>query len=161
MSNTNEIELRVYRRGCNLRFAKLTAEGYVRIPVAEAQRIIMAAVYGCAVDESELWPVSLAPLDRFIAEHCHEVAGECVLFTEFYEKFLASLDANSRGEWRHKKKVREALPAWLPYGEGKNRHRSIGNLSFAKVEPAKPRLIAIGGKLVHANCSSPRLAYHP
>jgi len=89
-------------------------------------------------------------LEQFIDENCYHVDGECVLFSEFYEKFLATLEPSDRYEWSHKKRVVQALPRRFPYGNFKNNSRYIGNLSFTQVEPTKPRLAAEGGQLIHS-----------
>jgi len=73
-------------------------------------------------------------LETFINVQCHFAPGEKVLFSEFYDRFMESLDPEDRFEWS-KKKVSISLPSDTPSGaSGGKGQRYIGNLSFA---PAK------------------------
>jgi hypothetical protein len=73
-------------------------------------------------------------LETFINSQCHFAPGEKILFSEFYERFLLSLDTEDRFEWS-KRKVSRGLPSDTPSGaSGGRSQRYIGNLSWA---PAK------------------------
>lgn len=73
-------------------------------------------------------------LEIFIQVRCHYAAGEKIPFSEFYERFIASLDSEDRFEWS-KPKVSRGLPSDTPSGaSGGRSQRFVGNLSW---EPAK------------------------
>jgi hypothetical protein len=75
-----------------------------------------------------------SPLETFINGVCHYAPGEKILFSEFYDRFTDSLDAEDRYEWS-KQKVSKGLPSDTPCGSsGGKSQRYIGNLSW---EPAK------------------------
>ncbi len=73
-------------------------------------------------------------LETFINAECHFAPGEKILFSEFYDKFLKSLDEEDKFDWG-KKKVSRGLPSSNPSAasEGKGQ-RYVGNLSW---NPAK------------------------
>ena len=54
------------------------------------------------------------PLDAFIEDECFDSPGETILFSEFYDRFTATLSGSD--EWHHKQKVIRSLPARYPYG---------------------------------------------
>jgi len=77
-----------------------------------------------------------SPLETFINAKCYQAAGEKILFSEFYDKFLLSLDTEDRYEWS-KQKVSRSLPSDTPSGASGGRgQRYVGNLSW---EPAKDK----------------------
>ncbi len=78
--------------------------------------------------------MSRSPLETFINAKCHPAPGEMILFSDFYDKFIKSLDAEDQFEWS-KRKVSRSLPSDTPSGAAGARSQShIGNLSW---EPAK------------------------
>lgn len=75
-----------------------------------------------------------SPLEAFIQVKCHPAPGEKILFSEFYDRYLKSLDAEDQYEWS-KQKVSRSLPSDTPSGaSGGNGQRFVGNLSW---DPAK------------------------
>ena len=78
--------------------------------------------------------MSRTALETFINTSCHYAPGEKVLFSEFYDKFIMSLDDVDRFEWS-KRKVSRSLPSDTPSGaSGGKGQRYVGNVSW---EPAK------------------------
>lgn len=81
---------------------------------------------------------SRSPLETFIAEHCYEVSGEAIQFTDFFERFKLWLEAEeieSRGDWTSKQKIIKALPHSFPYGIKHSNQRFVGNLSWENLTP--------------------------
>lgn len=79
-----------------------------------------------------------SPLENFIAEQCFEVAGESVLFSEFFDRFklwLESEEIEKRSDWTSKMKVIKALPHNFPYGIRHSNQRYVGNISWENVKP--------------------------
>lgn len=77
---------------------------------------------------------SRTALESFINSSCHYAPGEKILFSEFYDRFIESLDTEDRFDWS-KQKVSRGLPSDTPSGaSGGKGQRYIGNLSFS---PAK------------------------
>jgi hypothetical protein len=85
------------------------------------------------------------PLEEFIAESCHKVPGEKVLFKDFFAKFVDSLSAFEQASWT-KRKVRQNIPDDFPVGLNTGGQLYIGNLSFThkEVPPDTQRYIAKG-----------------
>jgi len=85
------------------------------------------------------------PLQTFIAESCYEVPGEKVLFSDFFDRFKASLSAFESTEWP-KRRVRQGLPVNLPMGKSTGGQIYIGNLSFKPkiVPPDTPKYVLAG-----------------
>lgn len=85
------------------------------------------------------------PLEEFISESCHYVAGEKVLFKDFFNKFSESLSAFEKASWT-KRKVRQNIPDTFPVGLSTGGQLHIGNISFTAkdVPPDTPKFIAKG-----------------
>jgi hypothetical protein len=85
------------------------------------------------------------PLEEFISESCHYVAGEKVLFKDFFSKFSESLSAFEKASWT-KRKVRQNIPDTFPVGLSTGGQLHIGNISFTAkdVPPDTPKFIAKG-----------------
>lgn len=80
---------------------------------------------------------SRPPIELFIEEQCHEVAGESVSFSDFRNKFnewltLEGMDA----KFANINTLKESLPQRFPFGARAHNVRHIGNLSFEPKEPA-------------------------
>jgi hypothetical protein len=74
--------------------------------------------------------MSRSPLETFINVKCHTAPGEKILFSEFYDRFILSLDPEDRFDWS-KQKVSRSLPSDTPSGASEGRsQRFIGNLSW-------------------------------
>jgi hypothetical protein len=88
-------------------------------------------------------------LDLFLREQCYEVPGAKVVFSEFYEKFIETIDPSERHEWG-KMRVARSLPSHFPYGASTGNKRCIGNVSFEKKpddwEGSRP-FICVSGRL--------------
>jgi len=76
-------------------------------------------------------------LDNFLAE-LHEVPGEMVEFSKFFQKFQEWLPAEKRYEWK-KSVVIEEVRRRFPYGAYTDNKRMIGNLSWEQKAPADVR----------------------
>lgn len=92
--------------------------------------------------------LSQSALDDFLSEHCHEVVGEKIPFSELYEAFHKWLPSSERHEWSRIKTSR-ALPPRFPIGVGTGNKKHVGNISFEtdKSQPTAKPLIADDGKL--------------
>jgi hypothetical protein len=92
--------------------------------------------------------MSRSPLETFINVKCHDAPGEKILFAEFYDRFLLSLDPEDRFEWS-KQKVSRSLPSDTPSGaSGGRSQRYIGNLSWEKAKyPDGLPLICVNSRL--------------
>ncbi|MGA2061682.1 MAG: primase-helicase family protein [Thermoguttaceae bacterium] len=88
------------------------------------------------------------PLEQFIAENCHAVVGEKILFSEFCERFLEWLAPEDRGQWS-KQKISRQLPQDFPSGAHTQNKKYIGNLSWEpkQPEPNTRPWIAVNGRL--------------
>ena len=119
-----------------LDFQLPTVDGRLRLPVVSTD------------SKKRAEELSRDALEQFIAEECHKVPGEKVLFSDFYQKFYDWLSLEDRFTWT-KQKVSRALPADIPCGAGAANKRYIGNISFtAPTEPSNnPPLVAVNGHL--------------
>ncbi len=93
--------------------------------------------------------INSSALDRFIAEHCFEVVGEMIEFSDFYKKFMEWLPEDIRYGWK-KSMILDEIKQRFAYGAYSQNKRMIGNLSFegkASAPDAKPWIVA-GGRLV-------------
>jgi len=71
------------------------------------------------------------PVEQFTAESYHIVAGEQVLFKDFYAEFIEWLSVDDRGAWS-KQRTASALPASCPIETGRANQRFINNLASVK-----------------------------
>ena len=77
-------------------------------------------------------------LQSFIEAHCYSVPGEWIAFSEFYERFMLTIEASEVGFWS-KIAVGKGIPPH--FAQGRNPHNSqkyIGNISFNPPDPKKP-----------------------
>lgn len=95
---------------------------------------------------------SRSPLESFIKECTYPVAGEMVLFSEFYDKFVEWLQPEERYLWS-RVKVSRALPVDHPSGAYTGNKKFIANLSWEpkKADPDTPKWIVVNGRLVKEN----------
>ena len=96
----------------------------------------------------EIQKQNQTPLERFIEEECFLVPGHTVSVSDFFNRFMTSLDALEAGHWT-KIKVGREIPK--PFIKGKNQsgNMSIGNIAFEEKESR--------GKLLTCNPSNNRL----
>jgi len=87
-----------------------------------------------------------SPLEQFIAEHCHKVAGAMIPFKDFYDKFLAWLPRDEHSQWS-RIKVARGMPAEFPAGVHTDNKKFIGNLSWEPETPKDYSWIAVDGRL--------------
>ncbi len=74
--------------------------------------------------------MSRSLLETFIGENCHYAPGEKILFSEFHEKFIRSLENEERFDWS-KTKVTRGLPSDRQSGaSGGNNQRYVSNISW-------------------------------
>jgi hypothetical protein len=80
------------------------------------------------------------PLARFIHERCYYVPGEVIEFSEFYERFIVTVEPSERGEWS-KIKVGRNLPTKFPGARlRKTGFKHVGNMSwFVAPDDATPK----------------------
>lgn len=87
------------------------------------------------------------PLESFIDEHCFYAPGYLVKFSEFYEKFMKTLDGAEAAEWT-KNRLGRLIP--LPYVKGRWQYNEfyIGNVSFEEPEEIRKPYTVVENKLV-------------
>ena len=66
-------------------------------------------------------------LEDFVHSRCSRVPGECVLFKDFCEVFLETLDRQEKTQWT-KHNIKQNLSTRFPIGKWSKNHRYIGNL---------------------------------
>ncbi len=77
-------------------------------------------------------------LSEFIQEHCYRVSGSKLLFSEFYDAFIAFCDADEVATWSKRKTTRD-FPRAFPVGTHNNNKLYIGNIAFdSEVLPSDP-----------------------
>lgn len=91
---------------------------------------------------------NMSALELFIEENCHSVPGALILYSEFYEKFLAWLDPEEVCNWT-KIRVGRELPRRYPKGRHMQNGAKffIGNLSFNSNIPPSKSWVLSGDKL--------------
>jgi hypothetical protein len=85
------------------------------------------------------------PVQHFIIEHCHDVPGQMILFAEFYERFVESLQDDEKYQWT-KIRVSKAIPDKYPTGAHGANKKYIGNIAWEPAEASAPFVVS-GGKL--------------
>lgn len=81
-------------------------------------------------DKALAMEVNKTPLEQFIDEQCFLIDGECILFSEFYDKFIKWLDPNERDFWT-KIRLSRMLPSTVTQGRSvSNNQKMVGNISF-------------------------------
>lgn len=81
-------------------------------------------------DKRDAAELNMSEVEKFIRDNCYEVPGAYILFSQFYERFIAKLDASERQFWT-KRKVGDAMPIRFPKGRrtvDANVH--YGNITF-------------------------------
>lgn len=91
-------------------------------------------------------------LEEFIRTNCYKVAGEAVLFAEFFDKFREWCpDPNDLAFWS-KIRIGRELPPEYPRGRATwdNNKVYVGNLSWENKKPTKPKFQSIDDVLRRA-----------
>jgi hypothetical protein len=86
------------------------------------------------------------PVEQFIAENCHVVRGEKVLFSEVCERLLAWVTPEERKQWS-KQRIGRELPQDHPSGVHTDNKKFVGNLSWEPKQPepnARPWIVVNG-----------------
>lgn len=105
-------------------------------------------------DKKALQQDNMSVLDQFIEQNCHRVLGKSIKFSEFYEKFIESIEATEAYNWS-KIAVGKALPQ--RFVKGRRREDSqfaIGNISWLPKQEGEielPELIVINDMLHSKN----------
>lgn len=100
------------------------------------------------VDKLYMAQVNKNPVELFIEEHCHEVEGQAIRFSDFYSKFLAKLPMEEHKRW-HESVVSRQIPIKYPKGKLTNSvHAHIGNLSFDPDAPVLGKLYSDGTQVL-------------
>lgn len=92
-------------------------------------------------------------LEEFVDEHCTPVQGLKIKFSDFYDKFITSLDSNEIEFWT-KRRVSKEIPIKYPKGRlVQDNQLYIGNITWRNMpQPEKlpARLIVKDKNLIHA-----------
>lgn len=112
-------------------------QGRLRIPVIVTR------------DKSYLEHLSMNALDRFVSENTFEVKGAKVLFSDFYQKFQATLSVDEQLYWNSARKVSGGLSRNQPSGKyGGKAKTFIANMAWdAATKTDGIELIAHEGRL--------------
>lgn len=113
------------------------ANGRLRIPYLDTQDKIVAA------------SAQRNALEMFLAEECFHAPGEKIPLSEFYDKFITSLDPAERALWGSKQSVSKAMPSHVVKGRNAGSAQWCwGNISFTKPETTnKKALVVVDGTL--------------
>ena len=88
-------------------------------------------------------------LQVFCEETCYEVPGKYILVSDFYDTFLATLNAAQASRWG-KIRVNRELPSRFPKGRLPDGRHAIGNISFEPDDhpefKSKPRWFRVLGQ---------------
>jgi hypothetical protein len=97
---------------------------------------------------SQSQDMSRSPLEAFIAARCYAAPGQKILFSEFYDRFIESLDDEDKFEWS-KRKVSKSLPSDTPSGSsGGKSQKHVGNLSWeAPEDPNAEPFVCVNSRL--------------
>lgn len=91
---------------------------------------------------------TMSTLERYLDENTHYVPGAAIRFSEFFDKFKASLEPVEAIEWKSNAKVSNGLPLRHPVGKvGPDTY--VGNISWTPKDPRdpdQPKLILGGAK---------------
>ena len=102
-------------------------------------------------DKIEAEQANRSFLEIYLDEHCYEVTGKQVKFSELFEGFKEWLDPHHHDKWT-KIRVGRELPYKYPRGRSpKDNQLYVGNIAFAAKDPSEPvlpKLIIRDGKLV-------------
>jgi hypothetical protein len=82
-------------------------------------------------------------LETFIDEHCQQVPGAAIIYSEFWDKFYNILDPYEQTKWS-KKRLTGQLPPCFPTGKFKGPNIHIGNIAW--IDPNNP--VKSGVKLI-------------
>lgn len=97
-------------------------QGRLRLPVVDT------------IKKQQSEDMQRSPLESFIQGECHQVPGERLLFSTFYEAFIEWLDPEERYQWS-KIKVSRGMPSDTPVGASTDNKRFVGNLSLTPKQP--------------------------
>jgi hypothetical protein len=106
----------------------------LNIPVAETH------------EKNLIQKMNQGSLEQFIEEQCFYAPGYAVTFSEFFEKFMKSLDSAEVLDWS-KKKLGRLIPLPFVKGRWKNNEFFIGNISFEEPEEIRKPFIVVNNKL--------------
>lgn len=101
----------------------------LRVPIIETEEKSMIAA------------ANRSALEDFIANYCLSVSGARIQFSDFYDRFLSTLDSADIGYWS-KKQVSRSLPPYYPKGRDHgNNSVYIGNIWWSALDiPADVRV---------------------
>jgi hypothetical protein len=74
-------------------------------------------------------------LQRFVSDRCLNVPGAMIKFSDFYDKFVESLDPNEVNHWTKNRVGREFPPQYPKARNRKDTQFYIGNIAWASTEP--------------------------
>lgn len=87
-------------------------------------------------------------LETFLRENCYQVAGSMVLFGDFYDRFIESIDPDEAGNWS-KIRIGKEMPTRFPKGRRTlDGQWCFGNLSFDPETPPSKKLMVKNSKLI-------------
>jgi hypothetical protein len=70
------------------------------------------------------------PLEQFLDAQCFKVDGAKILYSDFYEQFINSLESDEREGWSKRKLGRELSTLDIVYGAHTDNVKWVGNLSW-------------------------------
>lgn len=99
-------------------------------------------------DKLYMAQVNRSPVEIFIEEHCHEIDGQAIRFSDFYERFLVTVPMEEQKRWSGATVSRQ-IPIKYPKGKLSNNMNShIGNLSFDPDATPLPKLYSDGSQIL-------------
>lgn len=95
--------------------------------------------------------INKSSLELFLSDRCYYVEGEMIKFSEFYDKFIETLDGDEIASRRWSKvAVGRLLPSKFPKGRNPgDAQYYIGNISFNNILKTRPKLFLINENLRH------------
>lgn len=99
-------------------------------------------------DKEMAMEVNKTPVEQFIDECCYKVNGECIPFSDFYDKFINWLDNTEQHNWS-KIRLGRSLPSSVVKGRSVvNNHQTLGNISFIDKQSTGGRYVVRDEKLI-------------
>jgi hypothetical protein len=93
-------------------------------------------------------------LEEFLETKCFYAPGSCILFTDFYNEFIATIpDKDIQSEW-DRQKIQKSLPGKYPLGFYTGNARYIGNISFIPTEAQPFIFVCRDKKLITKKCEA-------